>query len=101
MTAQSARPNYLMYRPRVASASRDPLADVLALLRPAAVLAAEVGAHGRWGLEFHPAPAVKFGVVVAGECLIAVRGRAPKSLHAGDIFLLGGAPPFVMASDMK
>jgi AraC-like DNA-binding protein len=90
-----------MYRPYVASTSRDPLADVLALLRPAAVLAAELVAHGRWSLEFAAAPAVKFGVVVAGECLIAVRGRAPKALHAGDIFLLGGPAPFVMASDME
>lgn len=85
----------------MASAPRDPLADVLALLRPAAMLAAEVVAHGRWSLQFLPSPAVKFGVIVAGECLIAVRGRAPKALYAGDVFLLGGPTPFVMASDME
>ncbi|MEZ4438579.1 MAG: cupin domain-containing protein [Polyangiaceae bacterium] len=81
--------------------ARDPLADVLALLRPQAVLAAEVRAHGRWSLEFAPDTAVKFGVVLAGECLVALRGRAPKTLRAGDIFLLGGPPPFVIASDLE
>lgn len=83
------------------TATRDPLADVLALLRPESVLAAELRAHGRWSLAFDPDPAVKFGVVVEGECLIAIRGRAPKRLSAGDIFLLGGPPPFVVASDME
>lgn len=85
----------------MASDDRDPLADVLALLRPEAVLAAELRAYGRWSLSFDRQPAVKFGAVVAGECLIAVRGRSAKTLRAGDVFLLGGPPPFVMASDME
>lgn len=80
---------------------RDPLADVLALLRPEAVLAAEVRGHGRWSLAFQPSPAVKLGVVVAGECVLALHGRAPRPLRAGDIFLLGGPPPFVIASDLE
>lgn len=80
---------------------RDPLADVLALLRPEAVLAAELRAHGHWSLAFDRPPAVKLGVVVEGQCLIAVRGRSAKTLHAGDLFLLGGPPPFVLASDME
>lgn len=80
---------------------RDPLADVLALLRPEAAVAAELRAHGRWSLAFDGYPGVKFGVVVEGECRIAIRGRAAKTLRAGDVFLLGGAPPYVMASDME
>jgi AraC-like DNA-binding protein len=82
--------------------SHDPLADVLALLRPEAVLAAELRAHGRWSLAFDPyPPGVKFGVVVEGECLIAIRGRSANMLRAGDVFLLGGPPPYLMASDME
>jgi AraC-like DNA-binding protein len=81
--------------------ARDPLADVLALLRPQAVLAAELRAYGRWSLAFDRQPAVKFGVVVDGECLLAVHKRAPTKLRAGDVFLLGGPPAFVMASDLK
>lgn len=80
---------------------RDPLADVLTLLRPEVVLAAELRAHGRWSLAFDRQPAVKFGVVVEGECSIAVDRRAPKTLRAGDVFLLGGPPPFVVGSDLK
>jgi AraC-like DNA-binding protein len=85
----------------MASKGRDPLVDVLALLRPEAVLAAELRAQGRWSLAFDRQPAVKFGVVVEGECLIAVRGRSAKTLCAGDVFLLCGPAPFVMASDME
>lgn len=80
---------------------RDPLADVLALLRPEAVLAAELRASGRWSLAFDAYAGVKFGVVVEGECLIAIRGRSAKTLRAGDVFLLGGPPPYLMASDME
>jgi AraC-like DNA-binding protein len=83
---------------------RDPLGDVLALLRPEAAVAAELRAHGRWSLAFDGYPGVKFGVVVQGECRIGIRGRAAKTLRAGDVFLLGGAPPYVMdvmASDME
>jgi AraC-like DNA-binding protein len=79
---------------------RDPLADVLALLRPEAAVAAELRAHGRWSLAFDAYPGVKFGVVVDGECRIAIRSRAAKTLRTGDVFLLGGAP-YVMASDME
>jgi AraC-like DNA-binding protein len=79
--------------------TRDPLADVLALLRPEAVLAAELRAYGRWSLTFDRLQGVKFGVVVEGECLIAIRGRAARTLRAGDVFLLGGPQPYFMASD--
>ncbi len=68
---------------------------------PGAAVAAELRAHGRWSLAFDAYPGVKFGVVVDGECRIAVRGRAAKTLRAGDVVLLGGAPPYVMASDME
>jgi len=84
----------------VASNVRDPLVDVLTLLRPEAVVAVELRAHGRWNLAFDRHAAVKFGVVVEGECLIAIRGRSTQTLRAGDVFLLGGPPPFVIASDM-
>lgn len=85
----------------MASDGRDPLGDVLALLRPQAAVAAELRAHGRWSLAFEAYPGVKFGVVVEGECRIAIRGRAAKALRAGDVFLLGGAPPYLIASDLE
>lgn len=85
----------------MASTKRDPLEDVLALVRPQAVVAAELRAHGPWSLAFASYPGVKFGVIVEGECLIAIPGRAVETLRAGDIFLLGGPPRYVMASDLK
>ena len=83
------------------SDARDPLSDVLALLRPEAILVAELRAHGRWSLAFDSYPGVKFGVVVKGECLIGIQGRAAKRLRAGDVFLLGGPPPYLIASDLE
>jgi AraC-like DNA-binding protein len=85
----------------VSSDGQDPLADVLALLRPEAVLAAELRAYGRWSLAFDGDPGLKFGVVVEGECRIGVRGRSAKTLRAGDVFLLGDPPTYVVASDME
>ena len=86
----------------MASDDLDPLAEVLTLLRPQAVLAAELRARGRWSLAFEGQPGdVKFGVVVEGECLFAIPGRPAKTLRAGDVFLLGGPPPYVLASDLK
>ncbi len=80
---------------------RDPLGDMLALLRLAAAVAAELRAHGRWSLAFEGYAGMKFGAVAAGECLVALEGGAPVTLHAGDFFLLSRPPPYVVASDMK
>jgi AraC-like DNA-binding protein len=81
--------------------TRDPLADVLALLRPEAVLAAELCAYGRWSVAFDRYPAVKFGTVVEGESLIGIRGRSVTTLRPGDVFLLSGPQPYFMASDTE
>ncbi len=80
---------------------RDPLGDVLALLRPEAAVAAELRAHGRWGLAFEGYAGMKFGAVAKGECLIALQAGAPVTLRTGDFFLLSRPPPYVVASDMK
>lgn len=63
-------------------------------------MAAELCAFGRWSLAFDRQPAVKFGVVVEGECLVGVRGRRTTALHAGDVFLLGDPPAAFIASDV-
>ncbi|MFO0617205.1 MAG: AraC family transcriptional regulator [Polyangiaceae bacterium] len=81
--------------------ARDPLADILALVRPEAVVAAEIRARGPFHLTFEGHPGVKFGVVVAGACFMALRGRAPTRLRAGDVFLLGGQPAFSVGSDLE
>lgn len=83
------------------SRDHDPLAEVLALLRPEAVLAAELRAHGRWSLALDRYPALKFGAIVEGECVIGLRGRSMTTLQAGDVFLLCGAQPYVIGTDLR
>ncbi len=79
----------------------DPLAEVLELLQPQAVLTAELHARGPWSLAFDGSPVdIKFGLVLEGECPFAFRGSAAKQLRTGDIFLCGGPPAYVVGSDL-
>ncbi|MCB9763902.1 MAG: AraC family transcriptional regulator [Alphaproteobacteria bacterium] len=78
---------------------RDPLQDVLTLLRPRAAIAAELRAHGPWRLAFTDHAGIKFGVIVQGGCGLFLPGRPAEALRAGDIFLLTRPPPYEMASD--
>jgi AraC-like DNA-binding protein len=80
---------------------RDPLGDVLTLLRPETVLAAELRAYGSWGLSFESYPHVKFGTIAYGRCVIAVRGGRAQRFERGDVYLLCNPPPYVMASDVR
>ncbi|ATB46191.1 helix-turn-helix domain-containing protein [Corallococcus macrosporus] len=78
----------------------DPIDDVIQLLRPRTVVSAELRAAGRWGIRFQGYPHVKFGTVVAGHCVILLEGqRRVVRCEAGDVYLLGNPPPYVMASD--
>lgn len=77
----------------------DPLADIVALLRPRAVVSASLEARGPWAIRLEAYPHVKFGTVVAGRCLIALTGRRrPLRCEAGDFFMLSDPPAYVMAS---
>ncbi len=80
----------------------DPIDDVIHLLRPETVVSAALQARGRWGITFDAYPHVKFGTVVRGRCVIALRGRERGVVcEAGDVYLLGNPPPYVMASDLS
>ncbi|MFP2956284.1 AraC family transcriptional regulator [Myxococcus sp. 1LA] len=80
--------------------SGDPIDDVIQLLRPRTVVSAELRVTGRWGIRFEGYPHVKFGTVVAGHCVILLEGRRTAvRCEAGDVYLLGNPPPYVMASD--
>ena len=82
-------------------ATVDPIADVIALLRPRAVISASLRANGPWGIRFEGYPHVKFGTIVEGHCWIALDGVAtPVLLNAGDFYLLGNPPSYFMASDL-
>ncbi|WP_308344156.1 AraC family transcriptional regulator [Streptomyces sp. MK37H] len=78
--------------------SSDPIADAIGLLRPRTVVEAGLHAAGPWAVRFDPFPHVKLGVVVRGECWLALEGLEPVRLNEGDFYLLGNPPPYVLAS---
>lgn len=78
--------------------SRDPLGDVMQLLRPHAVVPAPLHAAGPWAVRYEPFPHVKLGVVVDGECWLGLEGLEPVLLREGDFYLLGNPPPYVLGS---
>jgi AraC-like DNA-binding protein len=85
---------------RKAFGSSDPIADAIGLLRPVTVVEPGLHAAGPWALRFDQFPHVKLGVVVRGECWLALQGHEPLLLRAGDFYLLGNPPPYVLASTL-
>ncbi|WP_413797067.1 AraC family transcriptional regulator [Streptomyces iranensis] len=80
--------------------SSDPIADAIGLLRPRTVVEPRLHAAGPWAVRFDPFPHVKLGVVVRGECQLALEGHEPVLLSAGDFYLLGNPPPYVLAGTL-
>jgi AraC-like DNA-binding protein len=78
---------------------RDPLADVLDLLRVRGAVMAHVHARAPWGLRLPRAPGATFHAVTAGACWVRVPGHAPRELHLGDVVLLPTGAAHVVASD--
>ncbi len=78
----------------------DPLADMIALLRPRAVGAKLILGAGRWAVRYSRVERAGFGLVLAGECWLAVDGYAPLRLAAGDFVLMPATPGFTLASDL-
>ncbi|MFF5075504.1 AraC family transcriptional regulator [Actinoplanes sp. NPDC000266] len=76
----------------------DPIADVLRLLHPHAVLPARVHAATPWAVRFDPRPHVRLGVVLHGECWLDLEGCRPVVLNEGDFFLLNNPPAYTLAS---
>lgn len=79
----------------------DPLSDVLALVRPRCLVGGRLAAGGRWALRFPPPRVVKFTVVTAGGCRLAVDGiDHPVDLGPGDVFMVSAGRCFVLGSDL-
>lgn len=74
----------------------DPLAEVISLLRPSAVVANPISAAGRWGVRFTPFGLPSFCIMLEGSCLLSVAGEGPITLEAGDFVLLPATPGFTM-----
>ena len=69
----------------------DPLSQIVALLRPSALLWKQSEAFGRWAVRFPANRSVVFCLVAEGGCVFQAAGRPSETLRAGD-FLLMHAP---------
>ena len=75
----------------------DPLAEIIALLRPRAVFSKGISGAGRWGVRYSEFGHPSFCVVLDGRCRLAVDGAGPVTLQAGDFVLLPATPSFTMS----
>ena len=75
----------------------DPLAELIALLRPARVMGKSISGAGRWGVRYAPFGHPGFCVVTDGACLLQVEGTDPLRLEAGDFVFLPATPGFVLS----
>lgn len=75
----------------------DPLAELIALLRPAEVHAKSISGTGAWGVRYAPYGHPGFCVVTEGACLLRVEAAEPIRLEAGDFVFLPTTPAFVLS----
>jgi len=80
-----------------ASEQVDPLTDLIALLRPRAVLWKRLRGQGEWALRFAANRDVNFGTVLSGRCVLTGAG-APVDLSQGDFLLLTAPASFTFGS---
>jgi AraC-like DNA-binding protein len=76
----------------------DPLAEVVALLRPSAPTSKFVSGRGRWRVRRAEAGRPFFCVLLEGSIRLALQGRAPLVLEAGDFVLVPAVHDFVVSS---
>lgn len=76
----------------------DPLADVVALLRPAARFSKQVSAAGPWRIRRSDAGQPFYCAVLEGSCQMALDDRPAVLLQAGDFVLVPAAHTVCMAS---
>ena len=76
----------------------DPLAEVVALLRPGTPFSKLVGAAGRWRVRRSEYGQPFYCVVLEGSCRLAIDGAESMILAAGDFVLIPSADSFTMSS---
>ncbi len=77
----------------------DPLAAVVALLRPALSLAKLVEAGGRWKVERRDMASPFYCAIVEGSARLTPTGRGPITLRAGDFILIPDLQGFGMTGE--
>jgi len=76
----------------------DPLAEVVALLRPGMPFSKVVSAAGRWRVRRSEHGRPFYCVIIEGSCHLAVDGAEPLILAPGDFVLIPSADSFSMSS---
>ena len=76
----------------------DLLADVIALLRPAAPFSKLVNATGPWRVRRTEVGQVYYSVILAGRACLEVDGKPPITLGEGDFVLIPSAYNFTVSS---
>lgn len=75
----------------------DPLAEVIALMRPRAVFSKVISGAGAWAVRYSAFGQPSFCTMLEGECVLAVDQQAPVSLEAGDFVLMPATPGFTLS----
>lgn len=78
--------------------SADPLADVITLLQPRAVLSQPISGAGRWAVRYGAFGLPSFCAVLEGGCVLAVDAEDALELAQGDFVLLPATPGFTLCS---
>ncbi|MGA8135664.1 MAG: AraC family transcriptional regulator [Pseudomonas gingeri] len=76
----------------------DPLSEVVSLLQPCAPFSKVVSGAGHWRVRRSEAGQPFYCVILEGACRLAVEGREPIELQAGDFVLIPSSPGFAMSS---
>lgn len=75
----------------------DPLAEVIALLRPRAVFSKVISGAGAWAVRYSAFGQPSFCTLLEGQCVLAVDGLEPAPLVAGDFVLMPTTPGFTLS----
>ncbi len=79
----------------------DPLASIVALLRPRTVLSKFVSGSGSWAVHYPSHGQPSFCLMVKGACWLSIDAQDPFLMEHGDYVLLPATPGFRMGSDLK
>src|SRR5262245_31644027 len=78
----------------------DPLAAILSLLRPRAVLSKVISGAGRWSIRKPRYEDPAFCLVLDGSCFLDADGIGVLELQEGDFVFFPETPGFTLASDL-
>lgn len=79
----------------------DPISDLLALIDPHMVVTSGLVAEGGWSVRCPAPDGLKFVAMLEGTAWVASPEFPDLSLGSGDILLLNGSQPFVLADDLS